>query len=136
VGGGEPHDRVLALDSQPDPNLAPVAIAASPFHEAALHQSVGQADGAVMPDQQTRGDLSYSGTIWVTTWATTWAIRRAGKRPNRQQELMLLRLEALGPGRLFAEMEKSADVKAEIGESSIIRIRQIAGGRRRQVIRV
>ncbi len=37
---------------------------------------------------------------------------------------MLLRLKALGPRRLFAEMEKVADLKPEIGESSIVRIFQ------------
>ena len=124
VGSGEPPDRILALGGQPDPNLAPVAIAANAFRQAALRQSVGQANGAVMPDQQMPGDFSYGGTI------------RAYKRPDRQQELMLLRLEALGPGRLFAEMEKAADLKPEIGESSIIHVCQVARGPTRLVIRV
>jgi len=124
VGGGEPHDGVLAPGSQADPNLAPVAIAAYPFHQAALHQSVGQANGAVMPDHQMPGDFSYGGTM------------RARQRPDCEQELVLLRLEALRPGRLFAEMEEAADLKPEIGESSIVRVGQGDGLRPRSVIRV
>ena len=121
VRAGEPRERMLALGSQPDANLAPVAIAACPFHQAALDQSVGQANRAVMPDQQMPGDFSHGGATRVTT--------RAGKRPDRQQELMLLRFQPLGPGRLFTEMEKAADLKPEIGESSIVRIRQVADRR-------
>jgi hypothetical protein len=128
VGSGEPPDRILALGSQPDPNLAAVASAAYAFRQATLRQSVGQANGAVMPDQQMRGDFSYGRTNSGT--------RRAHKRPDRQQELMLLRLKALGPGRLFAEMEKAADLKPEIGESPIVRICQGAGGRKRLFIRI
>jgi hypothetical protein len=119
VSGGEPQDRIRALGSQPDPNLATVAIAAYPFHQPPLHQSIGQTNGAVMPDQQMRGDFSYGGTMRATM--------QAGKRPDRQQELVLLRLEALRPGRLFAEMEEATDLKPEIGESSIVRIRQVGG---------
>jgi len=65
------------------------------------------------------GDFSYGGAT------------RGGKSPDRQQELMLLRFQPLGPGGLFAEMEKAADLKPEIGESSIIRICQFGGGRER-----
>jgi hypothetical protein len=128
VGRGKPRDRTLALGSQPDPNLAPVGIATYPFHQTALHQSVGQANGAVMPDQQMLGDFSYGRTKQATM--------RAGERPDCQQELMLLRLEPLGSGRLFAEMEKAADLKSEIGESSIVRIRQVADRRKGEVMRV
>ena len=74
------------------------------------------------------GDLSYGGTARATT--------RAGKRPDGQHELMLLRFEPLGPGRLFAEMEEAADLKPEIGKSPIVRICKGDGGRKRQVVRV
>ena len=119
MGGGEPHDRVLAQGSQPDPNLAPVANAAYPFHESAFPQPVGEAYGAVMPDQEVPGDFSHGGTMG------------AGQGPDGQQELMLLRLQSLVPGRLLAEMEEATDLKAEIGESSIIRVSEVAGARRR-----
>jgi len=110
---------LLAEGSQPDANLAPVVAPAYPLHKTAVHQPVRKANGAVMPDQQVRGDFSYVGTM------------SARQRADSQQELMLLGLESLGSGRLFAEMEKAADLKPKIGKRSIIRIRQVDGVRGR-----
>ena len=110
VDAGQPHERTLTLRSQPDSYLAPVAIAAYALYQSALHQPVGQTHRAVMPDQQVLGDFSYRGAAGT------------GKRPNCQQELMLLRLEPLGMRFRLAEMKKAADLKAEVGEGLIIRI--------------
>ena len=77
-----------------------------------------------MPNQQMPGDFSYGGSM------------RAGKRADGQQALMLLRLEPRRPGGLFAEMEKAADLKAEIGERSIVCICQIASSQKRELIRI
>lgn len=46
---------------------------------------------------------------------------------------MLLRLEPFGMRRGFAEMEKLADLEAEIGQDSIIRIRQFLSRGRREI---
>jgi hypothetical protein len=86
---------------------------AGPFGEAPFLQTIKQLHGAVMLDLEALRDMADG--------------RNASLRKTlqSQKQLVVLRLEASRPRRLFAEMEKAPDLMAELRQSSILGIRYI-----------
>jgi hypothetical protein len=99
----------LTFRSQAQKNFAAVAMGAFPAHVAASFQAVDQFDGAVVLDLHPAGDFANT---------RAHSIRHA---LYRQHELILAALQARVFYSLFAEMEKLADLIAELGQSLIIR---------------
>ena len=80
---------------------------------AGLLQPVDQFDGAVMLNEQTRGDLA-DGRLYVL-----------GKAMHGQQQLMLLRFDAVFFRGGFAEMEELPDLPPELGQIAVLLSRKI-----------
>ena len=85
-------------------NLAAIGRVGLALHEARGFEPVYQLDGGVMAQREPVGQLG-DGRV------------RAGREPfERQQRLMLLRLDSMSPCLHFAEVEKLAKLAPEIGE--------------------
>jgi hypothetical protein len=94
--------------SQADPNFALVVGAASPRDGARGLQAIHQFHRAVMLQEETRGNLPNGGPYTL------------GKTLHGQQELMLLRLDAMLLRGSFTEMQKLPDLAAELGEIAVL----------------
>ena len=73
-----------------------------------LLQPVDQFDRAVMLDEQPGGNLPNG------------RLDAFGKAVHRQQQLMLLRLDAVFFGGGLAEVEKAPDLPAELGQIAVL----------------
>src|SRR5438552_3937867 len=99
---GEPREQITSARGHRQRDLAPVACAPRTTDEAALGRATGKLHRAVVLDRQTRGE------------------RADGRRPfgaepaDGQEELVLLRLDAGGPGRLLAEIEEPTDDEPDL----------------------
>lgn len=111
MSAGKAHELLRAFRRQPNVNLPAVGGAANPLNQSALHQPVRQSDGAVMPDEQRSCEVSHSRAA------------RPIERPHGQQELVLLRLQPLGERGLLAELQKTADLEAKVGERPVFAVR-------------
>jgi len=107
VSAGQAFQHRPSRWCQPDDSVTPVARLALPNGEASFFQPVDEPHGAMMANQQVGGQH-----------ADRRPFRRL-KPANRQHHLMLLRFQALAAGCLFTEVQKSADVIAEVGEGAI-----------------
>ncbi len=105
-----------ARGCQANPDLAFIDRAGTAYDGAGVLQAVDQFDGAVMLNVEARGDLANSGLDVLR------------KPMYRQQELMLLRLDAVFLGGGFAEVEKSPDLPAELGEFAVLFAAEVAAG--------
>jgi hypothetical protein len=101
VNGRKTAELLFAFRGEDHANLAAIGVVADALDEAVLRQAIDEADGAVMADEQMLGQLSDGRAVPVR------------KSSDGEQDLVLLRLEALGPGRLFAEVEEAADLVTE-----------------------
>ena len=82
---GQALEDPLTRNSESDIYLTPVVFRSRTLHESALFETVDQADSAVVLDEEMVRQLAYR--------------RRAVEAVNGKQELVLLRLQALLPGR-------------------------------------
>jgi hypothetical protein len=97
---------------QLNPDFALVFNAGDSRDGAGGLQAVHQFDSAVMLKEEARGNLP-NGRLYTF-----------GKALHGQQQLMLLRLDAMLPGRGFTEMEELPDLAAELGQIVVL-----AGGK-------
>jgi hypothetical protein len=88
---------------QPNPDLAFILIGGTPLDGAGLLQPVYQLYGAVVVNEQSRGNLSNR----------RFDVFRQAM--HRKQQLMLLRLNAVFFRGHFAEMKKPPDLPPELG---------------------
>ena len=107
---GKAADALGAIRRQAEADLAAVTFRPNPFQKSALLQPVGKANRAVMAQNEVLGEL-----------ADRRAVRFA-KAPNREEHLVLLRLQAGATRGFLAEMEESADLVTEIAEGAVLPI--------------
>jgi hypothetical protein len=100
---------------EPDPDFAFIIGARTPRDRSRALQPVYQLDGAVMLEEKARCDLA-NGRLDI--------LRKA---LHGEQELVLLRLDAMLLRGVFAEMEKSPDLAAEFGELAVLLAAEILG---------
>jgi hypothetical protein len=102
-----------ACRSQLHDHLAAVRFAPRTRHGSERFEAVHKLHGAVMTQAQTASQLADGGApaLWQPS--------------NGQQQLMLLRFEAVGSRLSFTEMEKSSDSITEFGKSPVLGKRQI-----------
>jgi len=112
----QPMQFALASCREFHPDRPSVGFGAGTGDEAAFFETVEQAHGAVMPDQQVLGKRADRGTGAPV------------ERADGQQHLMLLGLQSLGAGRLLAEMKKAANLVAEVSQRAEIGRAQIGSG--------
>jgi hypothetical protein len=98
VLSGKPPQRVLTRVCETNTDLPAIFSAANPLDQSSAGQAIHQADGAVMLNQEMARQVPHG-------WASGLI-----QSPDRQQHLMLLRLEAFVLGRRLAEMQKPADM--------------------------
>jgi hypothetical protein len=105
---GEPVESSFSLGSQTYAHQTAIALAAYPLYETALGQTVEQSDRAVVADKQMFGEFADG--------------RAAGlfERAYGEQHLVLLRLQALGTGRAFTEMQKTSDLISKVVEGLVV----------------
>ena len=106
---GEFGEDTFAFRRQIQENFATVAVRAFPAHVPAGFQAVDQFDGAVMLDLHPAGDFANT---------RAYSIRHAF---DGQHELVLTALQARVFYSLFAEMEKLANLIAELGQCLVVR---------------
>ena len=103
-----------ACPGQVNTYLSPVAIAgANALDQAALFQAVEQAHGAMVADQEVRCQT-----------ANRWSVS-VSEGLDRQQHLVLVRLQSLRAGSLFTEAQEFPDLVAELAEGLIVAGREI-----------
>ena len=118
MGVGELLEFGFSFGRYPDPDLSSVFFASDPFHQPPDSQPVYQTNGTVVLNQQVLSQHSHG--------------RSAGlvHRADRQKDLVLLWLQPLGPGGVFAEVLKTANLITELRERLIVGRGEIgAGGR-------
>jgi len=93
---------------QPNPNLAPILGSGAPLDRARMLEAVYQFYGAVVLNEQSRGNLPDR---------RVGALRQA---VHGKQQLMLLRLNAVFLRGSFAEMEEPPDLPAELRQIAIL----------------
>jgi hypothetical protein len=108
VSAGEPAQAGRSFGRKADADLAAIVCAADPFDQAAGGEAVDQPDGAVVANQKVIGELADGGAFGLI------------EPLNGEEDLVLLRLEAFGAGGLLAEMDETADEKAEPAEGPVI----------------
>ena len=116
MGARKPAQRGFALRRQADAHLPAVLAGPHALHQSPLRQPVEQSDHAVMPNQQLLRQLPHG------------RARGLAARADCQQQLVLLRLQPLGPGRLFAEVQKAPYPKAKLRQRLVIRGGQSGAG--------
>ena len=98
---------------QADPHLALVAGAGVPGDRTAALQTVDEFDRAVMLNEQPRRDFA-DGRLSLLRQAV-----------HREQQLVLLRLDAVFPGLGFAKVQKPPDLPAKLGQGAILFEREV-----------
>jgi len=93
---------------QPDQHFAFVSGTLYPRNGPGRYQPVDQFDRAVMPDEKPGRDFADGGL---------YALRQA---VHSEQQLMLLRLDAVFARGRLAEVKKLADLAPELGEVTIL----------------
>ena len=96
----------FAFARQADRDLPPVGSYAAPPHQPAPGQTVDQFDDAVMPKLQALREIAHGGLAAMSF--------------HGQQQLVLRRFEAGETRRLFAEMQKAADLVSELGQRLVV----------------
>ncbi len=98
---------------QANQNLPVIFRTAGPFGQTPFLQTVEQFHRAVVLDLKALSDIADGRDASLR------------KTLQSQQQLVVLRLKAGRPRRLFAEMQESPDLMAELRQSSILGIRYI-----------
>jgi len=117
VGGGEALDQRFAAAGEADFHPAAVGDRGLAADELALRQPVHQAYRAVVPQVEALGQFADRDVI------------AAGKALDRQQGLVLLRLQAGRLRRVLTEVEKTAQGKAQGGEQLVVRFGEASARR-------
>jgi hypothetical protein len=116
--GGKPPQFSLGIARKANLDLPAVFSAANPFHQPSASEAIHQADGTVVLDQEMASQVPDGWTAVLLPGA------------DRQQHLMLLRLETFVFGRCLAEVQKAADLAPEGRQGVIVREWQIVLGYR------
>jgi hypothetical protein len=107
---GQRREQALACRCQRKQHLAPIRTAACAAHEVASLELVDQRDRRVVTNHEPLGDRPDSRPC----------VER--KSAQRQEQLMLLRLDACGARGLLAERQERTDLEAKRRERSIVRV--------------
>ena len=105
--GKLPED-ARARPSEMHDYLPPVVRSAAARYVAVIFQAIHQFHHAVMFELQSPGQLAYGG------------LHVFGQAFDGEQQLMLLRLQAVPPGLLLAEMQVEPDLVTELGQRAIL----------------
>src|ERR1051325_1873953 len=103
----KPPKQALALRSQVYEHLAAVILVMLAAYQGSRGQPVQQLDGAVMKNLKALCKFADGRTLTV------------GKAFDGEHKLMLLRLQAMGPGGLRAELQEFPNAVAEFRQSAI-----------------
>jgi hypothetical protein len=117
VSDRELTQSLLALRSQADEYFPMIVYPGLTKDSSGFLQSIDQVHRAVMFNLQTPRKLADGGTLAF------------GQTLDRQQKLMLLRLDAVGSRGVLAEAQKTAHLMAEFGKPAIGGERKIAFAR-------
>ena len=98
-----------ACRSEADPHFPLIVRARPPRDRARALETVDQLDRAVMPNEQSGGNLPNRGPGAI------------GQALNREKQLMLLRLKTVLFCSRFAEVKKLSDLPAEFGKVTVLR---------------
>lgn len=111
----------FAVSREFDQDLSLIFMAVSPTYRAAVHQSVYEFNRAVVTKTEL---LRKRSNCWTGTFRQSF---------DRQQHLVLLRLDSLGASCFFAEVQKLPDPVTELGEAPKTKFRYIRSGRFREM---
>ena len=108
MDGSQPAKKLLSAGCNSRVNLTTIGFSMLALDVAAIAQAIDQFNGRMVTElhslrQHTNGRLN---------------LRR--KPLDGEQQLMLLSVQAIFPGSLFTESEKSADLIAELCERAVI----------------
>jgi len=108
MNGSQPPEKLFTVCRNPRVNLATIGCAGLALNEAAVAQPIDQFDGGMVSKlHPLRKHADCRGNV-----------RR--KAFDGQQQLMLLAVQAIFPGSLFAECEKFSDLVAKLCECAVI----------------
>jgi len=110
----QPVQNSPAGRSQPEQNFTLVFESRNSRDRACGFKTIHQFNGAVVLDKQPGGDLPDGGLYAV------------GKALNREQQLMLLRLNTMLLCGCFAEVQELPDLPPELGQIAILGRRKVA----------
>jgi hypothetical protein len=99
---------LLASPPQTDDDLAPITTVAPPLDHVSVHQAIHQLNDGVMADLQPFGEHAHR-RHFVSLEAF-----------DLQQDQVLLRLHAGGPGGHLANAKEASDQIAKIGQGPIV----------------
>jgi hypothetical protein len=105
-------------------HLAAVAVVPDALYEAMLLEAIGQADGAVMTDEELFGKLADGRAVIAFPGA------------DGQQHLMLLGFKAFFAGGGLAELEEAADQETKARERAVVVAIQIGLGHKKYRITI
>lgn len=108
--GGKPAELRCSVRSELDANLPVILAAADPFDEALTREPIHQPDGAVVADDHVLGEFPDGRAL------------AGAKRPDGEQDLVLLGFQSFGAGGLLAEVEESANSVAELAEGAVVSV--------------
>lgn len=108
MGHGEGAKLALAGRREPNHHRSAIITAADSLDQAALLQTIDQPHGAMVPYKEVSGQGADRGSV------------RARQCADRQQHLVLLRLEARLPCGLLAEVEELADAITKLAQRGVI----------------
>jgi hypothetical protein len=105
---GDLAKNFLSATGEPQQDLAPIFAATRSFQKAVRFQSINELDGAVVLDLQALGENADGGIVG------------SGQSLDREERLILLRLNPGGAGGLLAQILKTAHLVAELRQSAVI----------------
>jgi len=108
MDGSQPAEKPLSTCSYPRMYLTSIGFAGLPFDITPVAQSVHQFNGRMVTELHP---LRMDTNCWLN-------VRR--KAFDRKKQLMLLAVQTIFPGSLFAECEECADLIPELGERPIV----------------
>ena len=115
MSAGEPLQNGGAFGRQSHGGVAPVVRPAGTHRQSALFQPIDQPDGAMVSNEQMLCQGCDVGTLVRFETA------------DGQHHLVLLRFETFVTRGVLAKVQEAADLKAKVGESSILVVSQSAG---------
>ncbi len=102
----------LAAPGEVDEHAAAIVGIRAPLDEPAAGGAIDELDSAVVVDLEPLGDLTDGGA------------RTGGEAFERQQELVLVGLDARGVGGLLAEPKEAAELESERSEGAVLGLTQ------------
>jgi hypothetical protein len=112
----QPRQNFLSFGCESEANTPAIRIFSFAREQSGGHQTIHQANRAVMLNEKICGQISNAGTAIP------------GKTPDGHECLVLLRVQAGLPRRSVAKVQELAQSVSKLGEATVVTLAEFSGG--------